>query len=131
MMSTDRPVEVDRYLKRLDNALAGVPPHTADDIRAGVEEELSSLDPDAARVVRLAERDQRRYRGRDARARVDAREQSLLHEARMNPQLGAQQVAQIDSHRPVILRRRSARRLGGRRRISARAIACARPRAPL
>jgi len=57
MMSTDRPVEVDRYLKRLDNALAGVPPHTADDIRAGVEEELSSLDPDAAhaRILQLGD----------------------------------------------------------------------------
>lgn len=48
-MSTDRPVEVDRYLQRLDVALAGVPAHTANDIRAGVREELSSLDPDAAR----------------------------------------------------------------------------------
>ena len=61
-------------------------------------------DPDAARVVRFAERNQRRDRGRDPRARVDAREQPLLNEARMNPQLGAQQVAEIDAHWPPILR---------------------------
>ena len=61
-------------------------------------------DPDAARVLRFPERNQRRDGGGDAGARVDAREQPLLNEARMNSQLGAQQVAQIDSHRPPILR---------------------------
>ena len=61
-------------------------------------------DPDAARVIRLRERNQRRDRGRDAGAGVDAGEQTLLDEARVNPELGAQQVAQVDSHRPSIVR---------------------------
>jgi uncharacterized membrane protein len=48
-MSTNRPVEVDRYLQRLDAALVDVSPHTADEIRAGVVEELSSLEAEDAR----------------------------------------------------------------------------------
>jgi uncharacterized membrane protein len=48
-MNSSRPVEVDRYIQRLDAALADVPPHTADEIRQGIIEELSSLDPEAAR----------------------------------------------------------------------------------
>jgi uncharacterized membrane protein len=71
-MSTDRPVEVDQYLQRLDVALAGVPPHTADDIRTGVAEELSSLDPDTARerIVQLGDPE---FIAAEARAGTDER----------------------------------------------------------
>lgn len=48
-MNTDRPADVDRYLQRLDAALTDVPSHTADEIRQGIIEELSSLDAEAAR----------------------------------------------------------------------------------
>ena len=40
--------EVDRYLRRLDEALTGLPPATATDIREGIAEELHNLDPATA-----------------------------------------------------------------------------------
>ena len=49
MTGDDRLDEVRRYLSDLDTALQGVPEHTAGDLRAAVEEELASLDADAAR----------------------------------------------------------------------------------
>ena len=50
MARTDRSDDVQRYLHRLDAALVGVPARTAEEIRAGITEELTSLDGDAARV---------------------------------------------------------------------------------
>lgn len=49
MTNTDEPIEVTRYLRELDAALANVPVQIASDIRAGVEEELATLDSSAAR----------------------------------------------------------------------------------
>jgi uncharacterized membrane protein len=49
MTNADKPVEVRRYLQRLDDALVGVPSDTAADIRAGIAEELTTLDARGAR----------------------------------------------------------------------------------
>lgn len=58
MTSTDQPGigpdPVDDYLARLDDALRDVPFGTAREIRAGIAEELDSLEPAAARA-RIAE----------------------------------------------------------------------------
>lgn len=49
-MSSTEPDEVSTYLRQLDGALAGVEPVTADEIRQGITEELTSLAPEAARL---------------------------------------------------------------------------------
>ncbi|MEJ1155425.1 hypothetical protein [Microbacterium marmarense] len=49
MENTDEPIEVTRYLRELDAALAEIPVQIASDIRTGVEEELATLDSSAAR----------------------------------------------------------------------------------
>lgn len=49
MTERDTRDEVRAYLSRLDDALVGVPVATARDIRAGIEEELLSLDATAVR----------------------------------------------------------------------------------
>ena len=70
-------------------------------------------DPQRAGIVGLAERDQRRQRGRDLRARLGPLEQALLREARVDAHLRSQKVAQVERHKRPILRRRRPPRLGG------------------
>lgn len=48
-MKAEQPEEVRAYLRELESALVGVPAETADEIRAGIEEELTALGPEAAR----------------------------------------------------------------------------------
>lgn len=62
---------VGRYLADLDLALVVLPPATAADIREGVREELSGLDPDAARE-RIAQLGDPARIAAEARAEVDS-----------------------------------------------------------
>lgn len=57
MNETQPQAEVDRYLERLDRALVGLPSGTALEIRDGIAEELSVLDPTSVheRIVQLGD----------------------------------------------------------------------------
>ena len=50
MSSTEQPSEVTAYLRQLDGALADVDAVTANEIREGIAEELTSLAPEDARL---------------------------------------------------------------------------------
>lgn len=56
-MDAEQPSEVERYLRRLDEALAALPADTAAEIRAGVAEELAGVEPSAvgARIEELGD----------------------------------------------------------------------------
>lgn len=71
MATTDQPEEVRHYLRRLDTALSGLPEETASDIRAGIEEELASLNPEAARE-RIAQLGDPAYIAAEARGETAA-----------------------------------------------------------
>ncbi|WP_457101790.1 HAAS signaling domain-containing protein [Microbacterium sp. P5_E9] len=57
MPRTDLPNEAHAYLRRLDEALVGVPDETAAEIRAGIVEEFAGLDRTAAqeRIAQLGD----------------------------------------------------------------------------
>ena len=71
MPRTDLPDEVRVYLRRLDEALIGVPDDTAAEIRAGIVEELAGLDRAAAQE-RIAQLGDPAFIAAEARSEVAA-----------------------------------------------------------